>query len=101
MTGPWRVDHLPTGHTRNGEPVWYATEAEAVAEDRDWYADCDEHNVSTCCTDWELALEAAYGHAAMAHPRVCAHEYGWYPMDQPEEHQCLDCGEPLPMGERT
>lgn len=33
MTGCWRVDHLPTGHTRNAPPTFHATEAEAIAEE--------------------------------------------------------------------
>lgn len=65
----------------------------------DWFAECDRHDLQIGCPDWELALEAAYGHAAMAHPRICDHEYGWHPMDRPEEHKCLDCGVAMTNGE--
>jgi hypothetical protein len=60
----------------------------------DWKAECEEHNDVTWCSDWEVALEAAYGHVAMWHPRVCTHEFGFIINDR---HRCLDCGIDLPM----
>lgn len=35
----------------------------------DWKAECEEHDDVTWCSDWRVALEAAYGHVAMWHPR--------------------------------
>lgn len=41
-----------------------------VTKDRlDWKAECEEHDEVTWCSEWEHALEAAYGHVAMRHPR--------------------------------
>jgi hypothetical protein len=37
-------------------------------DNRDWIAECHEHQTAVWCGDWASALEAAYGHAAMAHP---------------------------------
>lgn len=60
---------------------------------RDWMAVCEEHDEITYCSDWEMALEAAYGHVAMRHPKVCTHELGYIVDDQ---HRCLRCGIDLP-----
>lgn len=36
----------------------------------EWVFWCEEHLVETVTPDWDLAYEAAAGHAAMQHPRV-------------------------------
>lgn len=59
----------------------------------DWVAECEEHDEVTWCAEWEHALEAAYGHVAMRHPRVCDHEIGFIIADR---HRCLGCGIDLP-----
>lgn len=35
----------------------------------DWLSECQRHDSITWCSDWSLALEAAYGHVAMYHGR--------------------------------
>ena len=65
---------------------------------QDWEVECAEHLGYATASDWLCAMEAAWGHIAMWHPRPpCEHEYGWHPAGRPEEHQCLDCGTPLPV----
>lgn len=59
----------------------------------DWVAECKEHDQVIWCEHWIDALEAAFGHVAMYHPRVCNHEYG-YIIDT--RHRCLSCGVDLP-----
>ena len=59
----------------------------------DWLAECKEHNDLYWCDTWGTALEAAYGHVAMWHPRACDHEIGFIISDQ---HRCLSCGIELP-----
>lgn len=75
--------------SRNGSDQW-----------SDWEMVCPDHVNETVTTPtWIWAMEAAWGHIAMHHPREippCDHEYGWHPMDRPEEHKCLDCGVALP-----
>lgn len=41
-----------------------------VKDGLDWVAWCEGHGDEMWCMDWGLALEAAYGHAAMYHPRA-------------------------------
>lgn len=59
-----------------------------------WIAECDEHAEIIWCSDWAMALEAAYGHVAMHHPRICDHEIGFIISDR---HRCLGCGVDLAM----
>jgi hypothetical protein len=66
----------------------------------DWEMECSEHDEHLITGEWMLAMEGAWGHVAMHHPREvkpCAHEYGWHPASRPREHKCLDCGIPLPL----
>ena len=65
----------------------------------DWEMECSEHpEEHTTSADWLWAMEAAWGHIAMHHPRPpCTHEYGWHPASRPEEHECLDCGAAIPL----
>lgn len=35
----------------------------------DWLAMCEAHQDAYWCDSWSGALEAAYGHVAMYHPR--------------------------------
>lgn len=70
----------------------------------DWEVECSTHPETSRVTspDWMWAMEAAWGHIAMHHHRPpCTHEYGWHPASRPEEHQCLDCGTPLPASKET
>lgn len=36
----------------------------------DWQMYCPVHDETIWCGDWQMALEAAYGHVAMYHPRL-------------------------------
>lgn len=39
-----------------------------VRKDRlDWLAECADHGASIWCSDWLMAMEAAYGHVVMHH----------------------------------
>ena len=60
----------------------------------DWTAECEEHQDIVWCSDWLSALEAAYGHAAMWHPKVCEHPYG---VVIDGIHRCMKCAGVLPM----
>lgn len=40
-----------------------------VKDGLDWVAWCEAHGDEIWCSDWLAALEAAYGHVAMWHPR--------------------------------
>lgn len=64
----------------------------------DWEMRCEEHEENVTSCGWLWAMEAAWGHIVMHHTSPpCEHEYGWYPVDRPEEHKCLDCGEAMPL----
>lgn len=77
--------------------VWQSRRGSGWA---DWEMECGVHGECLTASEWAWAMEAAWGHVAMHHQREvapCAHEYGWYPASRPEEHNCLDCGTPLPL----
>ena len=85
--------------------VWRSHAPTDRSQLADWEMECSEHvdegRITT--TDWLWAMEAAWGHIAMHHPRdpiACTHEFGWHPATRPDEHKCLDCGVPLPTTDR-
>lgn len=68
----------------------------------EWVMYCELHDVQTICPDWELAYEAAAGHACMEHPKAephfvsswvstCLHD--WMLRPESDTRECLICGD--------